>query len=185
MSRMRSIWLALSLLLVLCCSRAVQAQTSVYGAIALTAYGLKANNSSTYYFKSGAPGFVVGGFYNFPIDSRLTAGLDLRLTNSPGIKGGTAGALAFRIGFVPNVVRLRPYFEIGGGVVSTSTDPELVNDGVRPGTYTNGAAIIVLGLDFRVSNSMDFRVLDISSEASSTGGAVYADTGIVYHFGRR
>ena len=173
----------LGLFAALCFSGAATAQTSVYGAIALTDYGLATVNNSTYYFKSGAPGFVVGGFYNFPIQSRLTAGLDLRLTNSPGIKGGTAGAHAFRIGFVPDVVRLRPYFEIGGGVVSASTNTELMNDGVRSGTYTGGAAIIVFGLDIRITKSIDFRALEIGSEASSSVGVAYADTGIVYHFG--
>ena len=110
---------------------AARSQTSVYGAFADTAWGLTPVNSSALSFKSGAPGFVAGAFYNFPIDSRLTAGLDLRLAESPGTKGGTAGALALRIGFVPHEVRLRPYFELGGGFLTTSTNTELVNDGVK------------------------------------------------------
>src|ERR1019366_10712650 len=107
------------------------------------------------------------------------------VTNSPGIKGGTASALAFRIGFVPNVVRLRTYFEIGGGVVSTSTNAELVNDGVPAGTYTGGAAMIAFGLDIRITNRIDFRLLDIGSEANSSNGMAYANSGIVFHFGPR
>ena len=185
MSRLRSILLPLSLLIILGCSRSANAQMSVYGTVAITAYALSPANNSTFYFKSDAPGFVIGGSYNFPIQSRLTAGLDLRLTNSPGSKGGTAGSLAFRVGFVPRVVRLRPYFEIGGGMVSVSTNSELVNDGVRAGTYTNGAAMIAFGLDVRVTSSIDIRVLEIGSEASTMSGTSYADTGIVYHFGPR
>ena len=146
---------------------------------------MKPVNSSTYSFKSDAPGFVIGAFYNFPIDSRVTVGLDGRLAENPGAKGGTAGAIAFRVGFVPHHVPLRPYFSIGGGVISTSTNTELVNDQVRAGSYTNGAAMIAFGLDIPVTHSIDIRALDIGSEAGGSSGAVYADTGVVLHFGRR
>ena len=186
MSQLRFSRQLLGLLAVLCFSAVAQGQASVYGAIALTASGVSpAASSSNYYFKSGAPGFVAGGFYNFPIQSRLTAGLDLRIVNGPGTKGGTASSLALRIGFVPDVVRLRPYFEIGGGVVSTSTNAELVNDGVPAGTYTGGAAMIAFGLDIRITHRIDFRLLDIGSEANGSNGMVYANSGIVYHFGAR
>lgn len=185
MSRLRSLWLPLCLLSVLCLLPVAGAQVSVYGTGAVAEYALKPVNSNTFSFKSGAPGFVIGGFYNFPIDSRVTVGFDVRLAENPGAKGGTASAVAFRVGFVPHQVRLRPYFAIGGGVVSTSTNTELVNDGVRSGSYTNGAAIIAFGLDIPVTHSIDIRALDIGSEASGTSGAVYADSGIVFHFGRR
>jgi hypothetical protein len=161
------------------------AQASVYGAIALTSYGASNTNGSTFYDKSGSAGFVVGGFYNFPIQSRLTAGLDLHLTNSPGGKGGTAGALTFRVGFVPQQVPLRPYFEIGGGMVSTSTNTELVNDGIKAGTYTNGAAIIAAGLDIRITPSIDIRAIELGAEAGGNSGVGFADAGVVYHFGHR
>ena len=185
MPRLLSLWLPLCLLSILGLAPASRAQVSVYGSGAISEYALKPANSSTFSFKSGTPGFVIGGFYNFPLDSRLTVGLDLRLAESPGIKGGTAGAVAFRVGFVPHHVPLRPYFEIGGGVVHTSTNTELVNDGVRSGTYSNGTAIIAFGLDLRVTRSIDIRVLDIGSEAGGSSGTVYADTGIVFHFGRQ
>jgi hypothetical protein len=161
---------------------AAHAQASVYGAVAVTEYAVTPVNSSSLSFKSGTLGFVMGAFYNFPIDSRLTAGLDLRLTESPGAKGGTSGALAFRIGFVPREVRLRPYFELGGGFLSTSTNPELVNDGVRAGTYTNGTVALVFGLDIRVTNAIDIRALEIGDEASSVSGTGYVNAGFVYHF---
>ena len=176
MPRLRLLWLPLCLFFVLRLSSA-GAQVSVYGTGAITAYGLKADNSSTISFKSGTPGFVIGGFYNFPIASRVTVGLDLRLEESPGAQGGTAGAVAFRVGVVPHHVPLRPYFELGGGVIGTSTNTELVNDQVRAGSYTNGAAIVAFGLDIPVTHSVDIRALDIGSEASGSSGAVYADTG--------
>jgi hypothetical protein len=183
MSRLLSLWLPLCLLSILSPSPTAAAQFSVYGTGAIAEYGLKPVNSSTLSFKSGAPGFVIGGFYNFPIASRVTVGLDLRLAENPGTKGGTASATAFRVGFVPHHIPLRPYFEIGAGVISTSTNTELVNDQVRSGTYTSGSAIIAFGLDIPVTHSFDIRALDIGSEASGSSGAVYADTGIVVHFG--
>ncbi len=185
MPHLLSRWLPLCLLSVVGLSPASSAQVSVYGTGAISEYGLKPANSSTLSFKSGAPGFLIGGFYNFPLASRVTVGLDLRLAESPGAKGGTAGAIAFRVGFVPHHVPLRPYFEIGGGVIRTSTNTELVNDQVSSGTYTNGVAMVAFGLDLRVTHSIDIRVLDIGSEASGSSGAVYADTGIVFHFGRQ
>jgi hypothetical protein len=185
MPRALSFWSLLCLLSVVGFSPRASAQLSVYGAGAVADYGVQPVNSSTFSFKSGAPGFVIGGFYNFPIASRVTVGFDLRLADNPGEKGGTASAIAFRIGFVPHQVPLRPYFEIGGGVISTSTNTELVNDLVRAGTYTNGAAVIAFGLDLRVTHSIDIRALDIGSEASGSTGSVYADTGVVFHFGRR
>ena len=177
--------LVVCLLSVFCVRSVASAQVSIYGTGALGEYGLKPVNSSLFSFKSGAPGFVIGGFYNFPIDSRVTVGVDLRLAENPGAKGGTASGIALRVGFVPHHVPLRPYFAIGGGVISTSTNTELVNDQVLPGSYTNGAAILAFGLDIPVTRSIDVRALDIGSEAGGSSGTVYADTGIVFHFGRR
>ncbi len=165
--------------------RTAHAQFAAYGSIAITTYGIDPIVSSTPSYKSGTPGFVVGGFYNFPIESRLTAGLDLRLQEAPGGKGGTAGAIAFRLGFVPHVVPLRPYFDIGGGYLNTSTNTELVNDQVRAGTYSGGSAIFAFGLDIRVTHALDIRAIDIGSQATNSAGTVYADAGVVYHFGPR
>jgi hypothetical protein len=181
----RSFWLPLALFAGLAVSHAAHAQVSIYGTVAYTGYGLSPDNGSSYYDKSGTPGFVLGGFYNFPIQSRLTAGLDLRLTNSPGTRGGTAGALALRIGVVPHHVPLRPYFQLGGGFVSSTTDAELINDGLTPGTYTTGAITLVFGLDIRITNTIDIRALEIGSQAGPSAGVGYIDTGIVYHFGNK
>ena len=94
-----------------------QAQVSAYGMAALTCYGFAYQNSS-YNFPVDAASLVGGAFYNFPIRSRLTAGIDGRVLYGPGSHGGTTATGALRIGFVPTRVRLRPYFELGGGVVS-------------------------------------------------------------------
>ena len=177
----------LSPVLLVACSLATlpataKAQTSVYAAAAITAWGIEPVNSSNLSLKSGAPGFVAGAFYNFPIDSRVTVGLDVRLAESPGAKGGTAGAAALRVGFVPHRIRLRPYFELGGGFLTTSTNTELVNDGVKAGTYSNGALAVAFGLDIRVTSAIDVRALELGEEATTTSGVAYLDAGIVYHF---
>jgi hypothetical protein len=65
-------------------------------------------------------GFPGGGFYNFPIQSRLTAGIDGRMSYGLGTRGGVSVTGALRVGFVPKVNPLRPYFQLGGGVVSSA-----------------------------------------------------------------
>src|ERR1700722_13026936 len=99
-------------------TKTTQAQVSIYGTGALTNYCLA--NHGTSACKSDSGGFIGGMFYNFPIQSRLTAGIDLRGSYSFGSRGGTSEAAALRIGFVPHRVALRPYFQLGGGVVSST-----------------------------------------------------------------
>jgi hypothetical protein len=185
MPRLLSLCFPLCLFSLLPFSPTASAQVSIYGTGAITSYGLKPVNSSRFSLKSGTPGFVVGGFYNLPLESRFTVGVDLRLAQSPGARGGTAGALALRFAFVPYKVPLRPYLQIGPGVIRTSTNAELVNDQVRAGTYTSGAAIFAFGLDIPITHSIDLRALDVGSEAGGSVGTVYADTGIVVHFGHQ
>ena len=66
----------LSLLLLLVPKQNAIAQTSIYGSVALVNYDFENNNTSA--AKSDTAGFVGGVFYNFPIQSRLTAGVDGR-----------------------------------------------------------------------------------------------------------
>jgi hypothetical protein len=162
------------------------AQVSAYGTIAATDYGFVVG--STEVTKSDSPGFIVGAFYNFPIQSRLTAGIDARGSYSPGERGGSSAAAALRIGFVPERVVLRPYFQLGGGVVSSTPDDRTVGDEVRPIRYTSGGLEFALGLDIRLTPSFDLRALEIgaiagSGSVSSPGaGSGFVNAGIVYHF---
>ncbi len=158
-----------------------QAQVSAYGMGALTSYGFSYQNGS-YHFPVDAASLGGGAFYNFPIRSRLTAGLDGRVLYGPGSYGGTTGTGALRIGFVPTRVRLRPYFELGGGVVSAR-----LKNGQSIEYVTNGAAELIFGLDVRLTDSIDLRAIDYGAAAGgtnygTTSAVEFLGAGFVYHF---
>ena len=190
MTSLRSRLLAVAVSLLLPC--AAYAQLSVYGDAALTAYGFDTSSAAS--FKSDSGGLMVGGFYNFPIQSRLTAGIDLRTSYSPGSRGGNFTAAALRIGLVPHHVPLRPFFQIGGGVVSTTGDTTTVTLNPKLGyivtttnqRYTNGAVEISFGLDVRLTDHFDLRALDYGAVAgasnnSTAAAGAYLGAGVVYH----
>jgi hypothetical protein len=170
-----------------------RAQVSAYGSAALTNYIFVNNNAST--AKSDTGGLIGGAFYNFPIHSRLTAGIDARGSYGFGDRGGTSAAVALRIGFVPDRVALRPYFQLGGGVVSSTfttqqiTGPALQGLTTQPARFTSGGIEFAAGLDIRLSKSFDLRAFEIGAIAPtrSTGAAASAwlDAGVVYHFPKR
>jgi hypothetical protein len=180
----------LASLLLLICNPNAGAQISVYGAAALTNF-IFVNNGNTVE-KSDTGGIVLGGFYNFPIDSRLTAGIDLRTSDGFGARGGTTVLAALRIGFVPKKVVLRPYFQLGGGVVTSSVAVGQVTGfpgiGVSPTRYTSGTVEFAFGLDIRLTPSLDLRAFELGaaapvSSSNSTGvGSAFLDIGVVYHF---
>jgi hypothetical protein len=170
-----------------------RAQVSVYGSVALNNYVLSNNNNSA--AKSDTGGIIGGAFYNLPIHSRLTAGIDARGTYGFGDRGGTSAAVAFRIGFVPERVILRPYFQIGGGFVSSTftnrqiTGPAIQGLTTQPTRFTSGAGGFAVGLDLRLNKSFDLRALELGALApfSSNGtvGSAWLNAGVVYHFRRR
>ena len=169
------------------------AQVSVYGAPMLTRFGFNSQYGGFGYenFSAGIGG---GAFYNFPIHSRLTAGIDVRGSASPGSRGGESFAAALRIGFVPTEVRLRPYFQLGGGVVSAPYQQTYgVINGNNVSTYTtssrktNGAAELMFGLDVRITPQVDWRAIEYggifpTSNGQDNAGVGYLDSGVVYHF---
>lgn len=190
MARARFLTPLLSLLFLFVPAKSIEAQASVYGTIALTDFGFTNYGSTT--FKSDTVGFVAGMFYNFPIESRFTAGIDGRVSQGFGTSGGTSVTAAFRAGFVPKRVVLRPYFQLGGGVVTSTGYPTGVMV-LLPGTlqstrHTSGALQLAFGLDVRLTNSIDLRAVELGAAAgggsgSSTGvGTAYLNAGIVYHF---
>jgi len=160
------------------------AQTSVYGNVAVTNFCL--DSSSHTNCKSDTLGLLAGGFYNFPIQSRLTAGIDGRMSYGLGTRGGVSVTSALRIGFVPTHNPLRPYFQLGGGVVSSAG-----GDPLQGQRKTSGAVQIALGLDIRLTGSIDWRALEIGgatgvgSTSSPGAGTSYIGTGVVYHLPRR
>lgn len=173
----------LALFILLLPTQTAHAQTSVYGAVGGTNFCLDSNSNTQ--CKSDTLGFIFGGFYNFPIQSRLTAGIDGRFSYGLGARGGTSATAAFRIGFVPHHNPLRPYFQLGGGVVSSAG-----GDPLQARRITSGALQLALGLDIRMTDSIDWRAFEIGGASGSgsssdpSAGTSYIDTGIVYHFPR-
>jgi hypothetical protein len=157
-------YIPLAILLAITAHQA-KAQTSVYGTAMLTAFDNRA-----------AGGFTAGAFYNFHTPSRLTAGIDGRVSYAPGNKGGNAELAALRISFIPRKNPLRPYLQIGGGVVSQNS--------YNTFRRTNGAAEIAFGLDIRLTDNLDVRAFDYGAAAGSRYGAGFGflNVGIVYHF---
>ncbi len=159
---------------------AAEAQVSAYTMVGLSRYGFTYQDDTV--FKDDTASFGGGAFYNFPIHSRLTAGIDGRVLYGPASYGGTTADVALRIGFVPARVRLRPYFEIGGGVVSSVSDP-----GFDPHRITNGAAEFLGGLDIRLTDRVDLRAVEWGAAAGvsnndPTSGVGFLVAGFVYHF---
>ncbi len=183
MTRFRLLVFLLGTALLTVFASAAEAQVSAYGMVALSRYGVSYQGSD--FNLNGKTASLGGGaFYNFPIHSRLTAGIDGRVLYGPASYGGTTADVALRIGFVPTRIRLRPYFEVGGGVVSADIGPR-----ATPLRITNGAAEFLGGLDIRLTDSVDLRAVDygVAAGASNNGrasGVSFLDAGLVYHFHR-
>jgi hypothetical protein len=159
---------------------AAEAQVSAYCMVGLSRYAFTYQGDTS--FKDNTASFGGGAFYNFPIRSRLTVGIDGRVLYGPASYGGTTADVALRVGFVPTRVRLRPYFEIGGGVVSSVLSP-----GYAPQRITNGAAEFLGGLDIRLTDPVDLRAVEYGAAAGPsnndrTSGVGFLDAGFVYHF---
>ena len=166
----------------------VHAQLSVFGSAALTNDCLK--NNGVLSCKSDTGGVIGGVLYNFPIESRLSAGIDARASYSFGPRGGQSVTAAFRIGFVPHVNPLRPYFELGGGVVTSTFNDNQLTGLVTAGLTststrrTSGGAEFAVGLDIRLTPRFDLRALELGATGGTVGGA-FLDAGLVYHLHKR
>lgn len=169
---------------------AVPAQTSVYGTVAAARFGFTGDNyPNGPSFKPETGAAIVGAFYTFPSASRFKAGLDGRVILSPGYNGGSAYTGALRAGFVPNRNRLRPYFQIGGGVASTQLRETIcgLTCSISVSRVTNGVLQLDFGLDIRATNQLDIRAFDWGAVAGTSNGSAHADAGffsggVVYHF---
>jgi hypothetical protein len=159
------------------------AQGAAYGGVSLTNYCYTVNNGLGNQCGTDGAGGTFGGFYNFPIQSRLTAGLDAHVGFGTGSVKGVKGLASVRFGIMPHHNPLRPYVEIGGGFVSSHI-PQLTNI-VGPQTITSGALEIGAGLDVRVTSNVDWRAFEIegaSGGGTRTAGSASVSTGIVYRF---
>lgn len=163
------------------------AQTSVYASVDATRYGFASGNTGTFsyspgsgtfsYYKIGV-GFEGGATYLFPSRSRLKAGIDLRGMDSPGASGGAGGFGSLRIAFLPNRKPLSPYFQIGGGVLSTT----VVNTvpGVPRTRISSGALDLDFGLNIRVNSRFSVRAIEIGGYAGSNLALGSYGAGVIY-----
>ncbi len=180
MTLVRCLTFLLVLLFLIIPKQKAVAQTSIYGSVAVVNYGVNYSGYST--IKGDTGGLIGGGFYNFPIHSRLTAGVDIRGSFGIGSGGGALGTAALRIGFVPERVALRPYFQLGGGVATTT-----FHNG-QFARHTSGGLELAGGLDIRLNDSFDLRAVELGAVAGGTNQSVesaFIDGGIVYHLHRR
>jgi hypothetical protein len=156
---------------------AARAQAAIYATAGIANYGFSHLSSSDITSKGDTAGFAVGAFYNFPIQSRVTGGVDGRFGVSPGDKGGSLAGAALRVGFVPHRNPLRPFFQIGGGVVHSSyNEIEYFYNGLSSSTtttrrsVTSGAAQFMVGLDIRLSDQFDLRAPEYGAQAGGGSG---------------
>jgi hypothetical protein len=170
---------------------AASAETSVYGTVSEVTFGFTgANYPNGPSFKPATAGLIGGAFYTFPSASRFKAGVDGRITFSPGYHGGSAYTGALRASFVPDHNRLRPFFQIGGGVASSQLHETICNGfscATRTDGVTNGVLQLDFGLDIRTTDRLDIRAFDWGANAGSSGGSAHAgmgffSAGVVYHF---
>jgi len=159
-----------------------RAQFSAYGTVAASDYGY-AFNRAPLIINGDFAAYAGGLTYTFPHDGRLALGVEYRESATPGIHGGSTGAASFRIGLVPHKVRLRPYVQIGGGYVHAKIPVPLSvpNQSVAVASIGFGG-----GLDLRITQRVDWRVVEIESSAGVTSaksaGTASFGTGVVYHF---
>jgi hypothetical protein len=184
MKSLRTLQLASAVLFLLFLAPLANAQLAVYGTVMLTNYGYShSSNGFLYYNDTG--GLGAGATYLFESQSRLKAGLDFRVAGSPGADGGENGAASLRIAFVPRQNRLRPYFQLGGGFVST-TYPVYYNTQGNPiarqtQRISGPVAAFAVGLDIRVNSSFDIRLPELASDASGKVASASFGAGVVYH----
>jgi len=151
-------------------SYVASAQTSVYVGADLTDYGYssQANNNFNYSPDTGhysiysdGGGVSGGAVYLFSSASRLKAGVDLRGMYSPGSRGGAGSFASLRIQFVPHQSSLRPYFDIGGGFLTTVYESAASNSGNGRGRITGGAVDLNFGLEIRTSPRVALKAIEI------------------------
>jgi hypothetical protein len=189
---MRSIRCIAALLAFFCLllTHRASAQTSVYGSVVYDNFGFTGANYNALQYKGGTGGIIGGVFYTFPSSSRFKAGIDGRVLYSPGYNGGSAYSGALRVSFVPDHNRLRPFFQLGGGLVSTQLAETICNGfscGTNSHRINSGAAHLDFGLDIRLTDHIDLRAIDYGADASASNGNAHANVawlgaGVIYHF---
>ena len=172
----------------LCLAPALHAQTSVYGSVGIADYGYKVNSPDFLVYRA-RPAFGAGTTVLFLSQSRLKAGIDARFSGSPGTGGGVNAIAAVRFAFVPHQVRVSPYFQIGGGLASTTYPTYTVVTSGFGSTVissrtrlTGGLLSLAAGLNVRVNDKWSIRAFDLSSSAGTKVGTAGMTTGVIYTF---
>ena len=164
------------------------AQNAVYGAVALSNYCLQSNGSEAS-CKSDTVGLSAGDTFLFRSASRLKAGIDARIDASPGDRGGEAFLAALRFTFVPRENRLSPYFQIGGGAITT-TYPSVTctfngfssNCITSQSRKSGGAITFAVGLNVRAGEHLFIRPVELMGSAGSTVGHATFGSAVGYSF---
>jgi hypothetical protein len=160
-------------------SLAASAQTSVYASAELTQYGYSSPVSGNFTYAPGTGhysnysdggGVSGGGVYLFPSSSRLKAGIDLRGMYSPGSRGGAGSFGSLRIAFVPRQNPLLPYFQIGGGFLTTTYASAASSPMSGRGRVTSGAADFDFGLDVRANSRLAIKAIAGSNVSHASLG---------------
>jgi hypothetical protein len=183
---------SLSLAFFFAFSFSAKGQTSIYGGVDATQYAYSSGNSGTGSYEPGTGkytadkvgvGFEGGATYLFPSQSRLKAGIDGRGIYSPGTRGGAGGFASFRVAFVPHQNPLSPYFQIGGGVLSTTV---LSNTPPFPRVRISGGAVnFDLGLTVRVNPRIAVRAIELDGIAGSNVLLSSFGAGVIYNLSHR
>ena len=173
---------ALLVISLLAFTAAASGETSAYGMASIVAFGF----SGAHYPGGTSPSnptlSVLAGAPSTPFQAPAVskAGIDGRATLSPGYNGGSAYTAALRASLVPNRNRLRPYFQVGGGVASTQSSETICNGfscSPRTDRVTNGVLHLDFGLDIRVSDQLDVRAFDWGADVGAAGNADHAAVG--------
>lgn len=186
---MRKSCLLLPVLLCLFSPIAAHAQAAIYADAEITNYGYSSPVDGNFTYAPGTGhysvyddgGGVSGGFvYLVHSNSRLKVGADLRGMYSPGDRGGAGGFGALRIAFVPREHSAVPYFQIGGGVLTTTYASSQSNPSSGRGRATSGAAEFDIGLDVRTGSRFTIKAIEIGGYTGSNVEHASIGAGIAY-----
>jgi len=176
-------------------ARAQNSDISIYVTSTTANYAFFNSTAGSNTVYKGVSSGIGGGLTaNFTGNHRTTLGIDIQGASDPADNGGAFGLVSLRVGYVPHKFRLRPFIQVGGGVVSANERPQdfpgpfnTVN--VRPTNsvrVTNGTLSAAAGLDIRLTRLLDLRLAEfgVAPDTSTTFdrvGVGFVSSGLVLH----
>ena len=177
--------LALVLLSSIALIHKAEAQVSLYGEASLSNYGYSFNNQSLVANPDRAA-FAAGFMYNARVSEHFEVGGDIHGAYAPTTVGGDKVFVSARIAYVSGSERYRTYFQLGGGEIQTKVPRQNIT--VGPQTVSRGAVDFAIGLDHRLTSSLDWRIFEFEAGAGSNNAngaaSTSLSTGVVYSFHR-